>query len=101
LLKFSSVGSNRGSLIDYYNNISSFSDFIEVFKVLLYLSHKSRESIKYFIGLQLMFLWHSLHLVLKIEFKLLSCYALKINYCEHNLSVFIQKIWHVKEEVEF
>jgi len=39
-----------------------------------------------------MFFRHFLHLILKIGFKLLSYYILKIDCCKHNLSVFIQKI---------
>jgi len=42
-----------------------------------------------------------LHSILKIGFKPLSCYILKISHCEHNLSIFIWKIWHVEKEVEF
>jgi len=88
-LEFSDVGSNRGSLLDYYNNIGGLPDFIEVSKVLLYFSHKSREFIEYFIGFWSMFLWHLLHLILEIEFKSLSCCASKIDYHKHDLSVFV------------
>jgi len=42
-----------------------------------------------------------LHLVLKVGFKPLSCCILKIDCCKHDLSVFIQKIWCIKKEVEF
>jgi len=101
LLKFGGVGSNRDLLLNYYNNISGLLNFIKVSKILLYLSHKDREFIEHFINLWLTFLGCFLHLILKIEFEPLSCCILKIDCHKHNLSVFIQKIWHVEKEVEF
>jgi len=89
LLEFSGVDGNRGLLLNCYNNIDGLLDFIKVFKVLLYFSYKSRESVEYFISFWLMFLWHLLHLILEIEFKPLNYYILKIGCCKHDLSVFI------------